>query len=328
MNMKQALYFKTIARYGTITAAAKQLYISQPSLSQTLRQIEDEVGTPLFDRSTSPFHLTYAGERYLKAVEAMLEIDARLKAEIESIRHEDGGRLRLGISVTRAMQVLPDVMPIFSREYPNVTLELTETASANLEGLLQKGEVDLALAATEPSEMNITYELIEKESIGILAGKDSAIHGKVPTGTPISLKDLEGESFVSLDISHSARIVQDRLFRRYNFHPHILLETSSLEVGRRVALKSGACIDPAGRLRRQHGFPVRRCLLPPGGLRQPPALLRLLPQRRKRKKIRQRLHPDHLRRPGQELRESEKTRVTVPPGCKKRSRGFSPSPTA
>ena len=114
MNMKQALYFKTIAKYGTSTAAAKQLYISQPSLSQTLRQIEDEVGTPLFDRSTSPFHLTYAGERYLKAVEAMLEIDARLKAEIESIRHENGGRLRLGISVTRAMQVLPDVIPIFS----------------------------------------------------------------------------------------------------------------------------------------------------------------------------------------------------------------------
>lgn len=242
MNMKQALYFKTIAKYGTITAAAKQLYISQPSLSQTLRQIEDEVGTPLFDRSTSPFHLTYAGERYLKAVEAMLEIDARLKAEIESIRHEDGGRLRLGISVTRAMQVLPDVIPIFSKEYPNVTLDLTETASANLEGLLQKGEVDLALAATEPSEVNITYELIEKESIGILAGKDSKIAGKISSGTPITLRDVEKEDFVALDISHSSRIIQDRLFRRYNFHPKILLETSALEVGRRVALKSGACM--------------------------------------------------------------------------------------
>ena len=119
MNMKQALYFKTIAQYGTITAAAKQLYISQPSLSQTLRQIEDEVGTPLFDRSTSPFHLTYAGERYLKAVEAMLDIETRLKEEIESIRRDDGGRLRLGISVTRAMQVLPDVIPIFTKAYPN-----------------------------------------------------------------------------------------------------------------------------------------------------------------------------------------------------------------
>ena len=242
MNMKQALYFKTIAQYGTITAAAKQLYISQPSLSQTLRQIEDEVGTPLFDRSTSPFHLTYAGERYLKAVEAMLDIETRLKEEIESIRRDDGGRLRLGISVTRAMQVLPEVIPIFTKAYPNVTIELTEAASASLEGLLQKGQIDLALAALEANEANIAYELIEKESIGILAGKDSQLAQLVPSGTPISLEMVEKEAFVSLDTSHSSRIIQDRLFRRYNIRPKILLETSSLEVARRVALKSGACM--------------------------------------------------------------------------------------
>lgn len=242
MNMKQALYFKTIAQYGTITAAAKQLYISQPSLSQTLRQIEDEVGTPLFDRSTSPFHLTYAGERYLKAVEAMLDIETRLKEEIESIRRDDGGRLRLGISVTRAMQVLPDVIPIFTKAYPNVTIELTEAASASLEGLLQKGQIDLALAALEANEANIAYELIEKESIGILAGKDSQLAQLVPSGTPISLEMVEKEAFVSLDTSHSSRIIQDRLVRRYNIRPKILLETSSLEVARRVALKSGACM--------------------------------------------------------------------------------------
>lgn len=242
MNMKQALYFKTIAQYGTITAAAKQLYISQPSLSQTLRQIEDEVGTPLFDRSTSPFHLTYAGERYLKAVEAMLDIETRLKEEIESIRRDDGGRLRLGISVTRAMQVLPDVIPIFTKAYPNVTIELTEAASASLEGLLQKGQIDLALAALEANEANIAYELIEKESIGILAGKGSQLAQLVPSGTPINLEMVEKEAFVSLDTSHSSRIIQDRLFRRYNIRPKILLETSSLEVARRVALKSGACM--------------------------------------------------------------------------------------
>ena len=242
MNMKQALYFKTIAKYGTITAAAKQLYISQPSLSQTLRQIEDEAGTPLFDRSTSPFHLTYAGERYLKAVEAMLEIETQLKEEIESIRRDDGGRLRLGISITRAMQVLPDVIPIFTKAYPNVTIELTEAASASLEGLLQKGQIDLALAALEANEANIAYELIEKESIGILAGKDSQLAQLVPSGTPISLETVEKEMFVSLDSSHSSRIIQDRLFRRYNIRPKILLETSALEVARRVALKSGACM--------------------------------------------------------------------------------------
>ena len=196
----------------------------------------------MFDRSTSPFHLTYAGERYLKAVEAMLDIETRLKEEIESIRRDDGGRLRLGISVTRAMQVLPDVIPIFTKSYPNVTIELTEAASASLEGLLQKGQIDLALAALEANEANIAYELIEKESIGILAGKGSQLAQLVPSGTPISLEMVEKEAFVSLDTSHSSRIIQDRLFRRYNIRPKILLETSSLEVARRVALKSGACM--------------------------------------------------------------------------------------
>lgn len=242
MNRKQALYFRTIAQLGTITAAAKQLYISQPSLSQTLRQMEEEAGLPLFDRSTSPFRLTYAGERYLKAAETILEVEDRLKAEMDSIRRQDGGRLRLGISVTRSMQVLPDALPIFTREYPNVSIELTETASATLESMLLKGKIDLALAATEPTQENITYQLIEKESIGILAGRDSYIVQRLPSGTPIHLKDVEREKFVCLDTTHSSRLIQEKLFRRQNFHPEILLEVGFLEIGRRVALKSGACM--------------------------------------------------------------------------------------
>lgn len=242
MNRKQALYFQTIAQLGTITAAAKQLYISQPSLSQTLRQMEEEAGLPLFDRSTSPFRLTYAGERYLKAAEEILEVENRLRAEMDSIRREDGGRLRLGISVTRSMQVLPDILPIFNREYPDISIELTESASANLESLLLKGKIDLALAATEPTEAGLVYELIEKESIGILAGRDSYIVHRLPTGTPITLKDVQNERFINLAATHSSRIIQDMLFRKYNFQPEIMLEVDFLEIGRRIALKSGACM--------------------------------------------------------------------------------------
>lgn len=242
MNLKQAQYVKTIAECGSITAAAKKLFVSQPSLSQMLRQLEQETGLPIFDRSTSPMRLTYAGEKYLHAAERMLAANAELESQLREIRQEHAGRLRLGISVTRAMQVLPDVIPIFTKAYPNVTIELTEAASASLEGLLQKGQIDLALAALEANEANIAYELIEKESIGILAGKDSQLAQLVPSGTPISLEMVEKEAFVSLDTSHSSRIIQDRLFRRYNIRPKILLETSSLEVARRVALKSGACM--------------------------------------------------------------------------------------
>jgi len=72
MNLKQAHYIKTIAECGGITAAAKKLYVSQPSLSQMLRHVEEELGVEIFDRSIAPFHLTYAGEKYLHAAQIML----------------------------------------------------------------------------------------------------------------------------------------------------------------------------------------------------------------------------------------------------------------
>ena len=242
MNLKQAQYVKTIAESGSITAAAKKLFVSQPSLSQMLRQLEQETGLPIFDRSTSPLRLTYAGEKYLHAAERMLAANMELESQLREIRQEHAGRLRLGISITRAMQVMPLVLPIFRQQYPNVTLQLTESGSANLEELLRMGNIDLALAALESTSPSLAYELIEKETIGILAGRDAAVARQYATGTPLPLEAVRRENFVCLTKGHSSRIIQDKLFRRNGLTPNILLETDSLEVGRRVALEAGACM--------------------------------------------------------------------------------------
>lgn len=242
MNLKQAFYIKTIAQSGSLTTAAKQLYVSQPSLSQMLRQIEEEIGLPLFDRSVSPFRITYAGEKFLEAADIMLAANARLEKQLREIKHDHSGKLRVGISVSRAIQVLPLVIPIFSQQYPYVELELTEGGSAILDEKLRKGEIDINLAAIESTGSGITYELIEKEITGILAGKESRLAKSRPSGTPIYLKDACEDRFVSMTQGHSVRVVQDKLFRRYDFKPKILLETNSMEVGKRVALSSGACM--------------------------------------------------------------------------------------
>ncbi len=136
----------------------------------------------------------------------MLAVNEELENQIREIRHDHSGRLHLGISVTRAMQVMPLVLPFFTAKYPHVKLELTESGSGTLEELLQTGQIDLALAALESTSMGFSYELIEKETMGILAGKDSHIARTHPAGTPVSL------------------------------------ETNSLEVGRRVTVETGACM--------------------------------------------------------------------------------------
>ncbi len=242
MNLKQALYIKTIAECGSITAAAKKLYVSQPSLSQMLRHVEEELGLTLFDRSVSPFRLTYAGERYLHTAGIILSASEELEEQLREIRQEESGRLRLGISFSRGLQVLPMVIPVFQKRYPNVILELTECGSAALEDLLLQGRIDLALAALESTSNSLCYELIERETIGILAGRSSKLAQRLPSGTGVTIEDAAEDQFVSLRRGHSARVVQDQLFRKAGIDPVILLETDALEIGKRVALTSGACM--------------------------------------------------------------------------------------
>lgn len=242
MNMKQAKYIMTIAELGTVTAASKVLYVSQPALSQMLRQAEEELGMPIFDRSVSPMMLTLAGERYLQTANRIMEADAQLEMQISELKKEHSGRIRLGISVSRAIQIIPRLLPMFRERYPNVQISLSESGSAELEGRLKEGKIDLALAALEPTDPDIEYVLIEKETIGLLSGRDTAIAKRLPSGTPIRLVDAAQESFTSLTKNHSSRLVQDLLFRRYDFSPEILLETESLEVCRRLAMEANACM--------------------------------------------------------------------------------------
>ena len=111
MNTRHAQYMLTILKEGSITAAARKLYVSQPSLSQTVRLVENSLGTPIFNRTTDPITLTYAGEKYMEAARQILTIHSNLEKEISEITHEDHGTIRLGIPVQRAMEVLPSASP-------------------------------------------------------------------------------------------------------------------------------------------------------------------------------------------------------------------------
>ena len=239
MNLRQALYITTIAEEGGITAAAKKLYISQPSLSQMLRQMEEEAGVPLFDRSSLPFRPTYAGERYLHAARVMRNTHEILENELREIRGEERGRLRLGISMQRSAQLLPRILPELTGRFPKVEIVLQEAGSAKLEQLLQEGGVDVALASTEASSPLLEYRLLQREQVGILAGPGTPLAQRAPSGTPISLEAAEGAPFVALKAGHSARVIQDRLFQARGLRPELFLETDNMEAAQQIALSCG-----------------------------------------------------------------------------------------
>ena len=240
MNIKHAQYMLTVLQEGSITAAAKKLYISQPSLSQMIKLVENNLGTPLFNRSADPIALTYAGEKYIEAAKQILTINNNLQKEIDEINHEDHGTIKLGIPVQRAMQVLPYILPKFKKHYPHVEIEVQEHGSATTEALVLGGDVDFACLTTYPKYEELEYILVENEEPVLLTSRNSDIAKRIPSGTMIDIEEARNETFVNIKTGHSVRTLQDRLFVQKDIQPKVLLETMSIEVAKRTAIACDA----------------------------------------------------------------------------------------
>ena len=240
MNLHYGECILAVLRSGSITAAAKKLYISQSALSQTIKRAEGELGAAIINRDSEPITLTFAGERYLDALSQVMAINSNLKNEINQINQEYKGRMRLGISLQRGMQLLPLVIPEFARRYPLVKINLTEQGSDTLEKLLHEGMCDLALITTDPKYPDLEYVLLETEEVILLAALDSPLAKAYPDGAEIDIQAAAKERFVYLRQGHSVRKVQDELFRRNSFSPSVLLETDSLEAAKRLAAAGSA----------------------------------------------------------------------------------------
>ncbi len=118
MNEKHMQYVLTVLKEGSFTSAAKKLYVSQPSLSQIIKTAESNLGAPIFNRSTDPITLTPAGQLYVEAARQVTTISTNLVKQVEELSNEEFGKIRLGISVQRGMELLPELYPRFKNDSP------------------------------------------------------------------------------------------------------------------------------------------------------------------------------------------------------------------
>ena len=240
LNLKYAPAIMTIVQEGSITAASKKLFVSQPALSQTITQVEEELGAPIFNRDTRHIELTYVGKLYIESVRQIQMIDQNLHARVSDSKGEVFGTFRFGISIQRGLQLLPLVIPEFIAAYPHVRIDLREEGSGMLERRVLEGACDLALVTTASKRDQLHYALIEIEELVLVAAKTTALARRFPDGTPIEIGEAKNESFVSMAEGHSVRAIQDKLFEKYGLSPKILLDTHNMEAAKRIAARSGA----------------------------------------------------------------------------------------
>ena len=240
INTKHLQAILAIVRYGSITAASKKLFVSQPALSQVVKSVEAELGAPLFDREGNRIRLTPAGELYVEAGRKILEIDRSLHAQISDAKDDFYGEFRLGISVQRGLQLLPQVIPAFVSRYPNVRIRLCEEGSARLEQMITEGLCDVAFITTSSKRNHLRYVLIENERLVLIAAKTTRLAQRFPDGATLDIAEARDERFISMTEGHSVRTIQDRLFEEYGLYPHIILETHNMEAAKSIAARSNA----------------------------------------------------------------------------------------
>ncbi|MGE5678465.1 MAG: LysR family transcriptional regulator [Pseudomonadota bacterium] len=265
MNLNNANYILTILQEGSFSAAAQKLYISQPALSQTVKQVENSLGTPIFIRTGNRLKLTYAGERYVQAARQMLALENNLQNEINEINKENCGLLRFGIPTQMGFMVIPAILREFQEKYPKVILQIEEQGSSALVQKVADGELDIALARTSGTQSSIVFELVQEERIVLLAGEGAKLYHKYGNGTELSLSDAREENFVYMKEGHSTRAIMDKMAVTQKLTLNKMVELDSFETAKRVVLNcGGVMLAPLSlikkdelALRRGHFYPLK-----------------------------------------------------------------------
>lgn len=240
MNMRNLQYILSVCQEGNITAAARVQNISQPALSQAIKQEEQNLGAAIFHRGSTPLQLTLAGKRYVETGRQIMMLEQNLKNELDELAGEDSGTLRVGISAQEGMYLLPRVLPRFFEMYPRVKLCIEERGSALLEDMLLDGELDVVLARYEKRREALEYRLFAKNRLVLLCASTAKLAQEHPNESAISLLDAKDEAFVLLEKEHHIGQLIHTLFERYGIEPRVLAEVNSFDTAKRVALSSGA----------------------------------------------------------------------------------------
>lgn len=228
MNWNQLQYVRTIAEEKSITRAAQKLYLTQPSLSLSLKHLEEELGTPLFHRSPEGLTLTYAGELFCTWAGETQASFQRLNSKLGDIAAGRRQLLRLGISPHRGDLLLPSILETFYQQYPSCEVHTVELSVNLLRLQLEAKQLDFIVDAPNPDTVTYCNEFLLDEAI-LLAVPRSFLPRIRPKGRALDLASLTGEPFILMPSGQLLGSISRRMCEQVGFLPDVRLECSSIE---------------------------------------------------------------------------------------------------
>jgi LysR family hydrogen peroxide-inducible transcriptional activator len=225
MEMQQLRYVVAVARTGNFSRAAEQCHVAQPSLSQQIQKLEDELGERLFDRLRREAKLTPAGEAFLRRAGRILEEVDAAKREARDAQELLRGVVTVGVLPTIAPYLLPEVLCGFTGKFPGVEIVIQEDTTARLLKLAHAYEIDFALASQPIQDERLAVRELFSEELFLA----------LPPGHPLTRKrtvavaDLERERLIIMKEGHCLGDQVLSFCDRRDLHPNISFRSAQLE---------------------------------------------------------------------------------------------------
>lgn len=233
MESKQIEYILKIAEKNNITKAANELFISQPALNQQLIRLEKELGTPLFHRSRSNWHLTEAGEIYVDTAKKILQMKNNAYRQIHDLTEGKCGHLSVGFTAGRGIAMFTESYSRFHQLYPNIIVEYKEGIVRRLHHFIAQDNLDigfLTLTKQEQSPDNV-YQTIYQEELFLAVPSGHPLARQVSDQSEpfpvLDIRALQYEPFILMDKHSTMRTLVDQIFEDAGFVPDTLFETGN-----------------------------------------------------------------------------------------------------
>ncbi|GAB6926533.1 transcriptional regulator BsdA [Paenibacillus sp. JCM 10914] len=240
LDIRQLRYFIAIVEEGTITLAAHRLHITQPPLSQQLKAMEEELGSPLVYRRGKRLEMTESGKTLYKYALQMTQLMDEAKAEVQEVGNGDKGTLSLGVNTLSSLE-LPSWLAAFRAAYPHVTYKIQQNESFQLCGLVRSRKLELAIVRLPLELEDFSVLHLQTEPYYILTSDQQL--ARKPS---ISLVDMKPYPLIlpsteGLGVHYTIQMA----FSEQNMEPHVVAECSDITLLLRlVASHFGVAIVP------------------------------------------------------------------------------------
>jgi DNA-binding transcriptional LysR family regulator len=240
MDLSQLEVFLTVAREGRFSRAAEKLFRTQSAVSQTIRKLEEELGEPLFDRSSREGVLTDAGRTLQEYAEKLLNLRADAREALVELRELQKGKLVIAANEFTALYLLP-VLAEFRRLHPMIKITVQRSLGSHIPDDLLRHTVEMGVLTYDPQEPRLRSVVVYQDELTFVVPPTHPLAAE----NQISIRQLGAEVFVAHIVSSPYRAKVIETFRKYKTPLHMDVELPTLQaIGRFVAMGNGVALVP------------------------------------------------------------------------------------